>query len=358
MFILDSGCGWIPDAPIKFLYHIINLIKNLTPVVLIIMGSLDFGKAVMSQKEDEIKKAQGAFIKKLIAGAAVFFVIVFAKWAVNVVNNAGGDTGNALNCVSLLLNGSYSADNKSYYDGSNIPKKTTTKATTTTPKYSNFTDQEVFDILKECQNYSLTASNASVTCLDARDNFCNRMFSDSTCRGFCKTIDFSTANLANVFAGNHPTGKNGCKLDNIDSLLNQNTENKPQQNDELETCKPPSCECKYQDNKNKCDEQLNSNKNEELNSSACVKRLNTLINNVYCDCNTSELRAGINDNYSNFVHGYANSYNNNDPLYSWLDDSDAEQFFTYEGKFNCAQACSTASWSLTEICESRVYYDE
>lgn len=128
MLILDSGCGWIPDAPIKFMYHIINLIKNLTPVILIIMGSLDFGKAVMSQKEDEIKKAQGAFIKKIIAGAAVFFTIVFARWIVKIVDNAGGNSGNAWSCVSFLLNGSYSADDKTYYDGPNKTTSTTTES--------------------------------------------------------------------------------------------------------------------------------------------------------------------------------------------------------------------------------------
>lgn len=153
MFILDSGCGWIPDPPIKFMYHIINLIKNLTPVILIIMGSLDFGKAVMSQKEDEIKKAQGAFIKKLIAGAAVFFVVVFAKWMVKIIDNAGGNTGNAFNCVSLLLTGSYSADDTTYYDGPNIKttKSTTVfnwKTTTKAPTQSCYEENK--DKIEQC----------------------------------------------------------------------------------------------------------------------------------------------------------------------------------------------------------------
>ncbi len=140
MYILGSGCGWIPDEPVKFMYHIINLIKNLTPVVLIIMGSLDFGKAVISQKEEEIKRAQAAFIKKLIAGAAVFFVIVFARWVLTIIDNTGqADTSDAFKCVSLLLNGSYSADDKTYYDGSNIPQKTTK---TTTNKVENISLQE------------------------------------------------------------------------------------------------------------------------------------------------------------------------------------------------------------------------
>lgn len=165
MFILGSGCGWIPDPPIKFMYHIINLIKNLTPVILIIMGSLDFGKAVMSQKEDEIKKAQGAFIKKLIAGAAVFFVIVFAKWMVKIIDNAGGNTGNAFNCVSLLLTGSYSADDITYYDGPNINNETTTKESYLTcynrcMQYSGIAQTEC---LKTCQ--TTTTTNQRENCL-------------------------------------------------------------------------------------------------------------------------------------------------------------------------------------------------
>ncbi|MCI9434683.1 MAG: hypothetical protein HFI86_05390 [Bacilli bacterium] len=147
MYILDSGCGWIPDAPVKFMYHIINLLKNLTPAILIIMGSLDFGKAIMSQKEDEIKKAQGSFIKKLIAGAAVFFVVVLARWIVDIVNNslkkAGENPTNAFNCVSLLLTGKYSADDKSYYD------PPVQKPTQTTKDYN----YNQFQTCEECQQY-------------------------------------------------------------------------------------------------------------------------------------------------------------------------------------------------------------
>lgn len=181
MFILDGGCGWIPDPPIKFMYHIINLIKNLTPVILIIMGSLDFGKAVMSQKEDEIKKAQGAFIKKVIAGAAVFFTIVFAKWIVRIVDNAGGDTGNAWSCVSLLLNGSYSAEDKTYYDGPTGNNTTTTKEAYRTcydkcMQYSNATAQN--ECLKSCQ--IPTTTNKRENCLTVKSSEINACIQQNT----------------------------------------------------------------------------------------------------------------------------------------------------------------------------------
>lgn len=132
MYILGSGCGWIPDAPIKFLSNIIDIIKILTPVVLIIMGVISFGKAIMSQKEDEIKKAQGSFIKKIISGAAVFFVIVFAEWVMNILSNAGATTNDAIRCVNTVLNGTYSADDKDYYNPGNSTTKATTEKTQST----------------------------------------------------------------------------------------------------------------------------------------------------------------------------------------------------------------------------------
>lgn len=44
------------------------------PIILIVMGSIDLGKAVMSSDDKEIKGATGKLIKRAIAAVAVFFV--------------------------------------------------------------------------------------------------------------------------------------------------------------------------------------------------------------------------------------------------------------------------------------------
>ncbi|MBD9105607.1 hypothetical protein EGW03_03935 [bacterium] len=44
------------------------------PILLIIMGTIDLGKAVMSSDDKEIKGATGKLIKRAIAAVAVFFV--------------------------------------------------------------------------------------------------------------------------------------------------------------------------------------------------------------------------------------------------------------------------------------------
>jgi uncharacterized BrkB/YihY/UPF0761 family membrane protein len=62
-------------APITgFIKQIMTLIGIAIPILLVIMGSLDLGKAVVAGKEDEIKKAQTTLVKRAIAGIAVFFL--------------------------------------------------------------------------------------------------------------------------------------------------------------------------------------------------------------------------------------------------------------------------------------------
>lgn len=45
------------------------------PIILIVLGTIDLGKAVIASKEEEIKKAQQMLIKRLIYAVAVFFVV-------------------------------------------------------------------------------------------------------------------------------------------------------------------------------------------------------------------------------------------------------------------------------------------
>ena len=53
---------------------IVKIIFIVVPILLVVLGSMDLLKGVFAQKEDEIKKGQQTFIKRLIAGVLVFFV--------------------------------------------------------------------------------------------------------------------------------------------------------------------------------------------------------------------------------------------------------------------------------------------
>lgn len=90
------------DVKIANAVHMIVLaIQIAVPVLLVIFGMLDLFKAITAQKEDEIKKGQNLFIKRLIAAAIVFFVIAVVKL---LISFASGDEG-IMTCASCFLNG-------------------------------------------------------------------------------------------------------------------------------------------------------------------------------------------------------------------------------------------------------------
>ena len=69
----NMECG-LSQKLILYIANIIKWIKYIIPVVVIVLGILDFIKAVGADKEDEIKKAQGNFVKRLIAAALIFII--------------------------------------------------------------------------------------------------------------------------------------------------------------------------------------------------------------------------------------------------------------------------------------------
>lgn len=141
MFILEEqSCGWIPNATINFIANIVDIIKIFVPILLVIMGAIEFGKAVMAQQEDQIKKSQTAFIQKVIAGAAVFFVIALIGWILEIISNADSslNANNALQCMTLMFNGGYNADTIDPMKPPSLVTTTKTTTTTTTIDYEKF----------------------------------------------------------------------------------------------------------------------------------------------------------------------------------------------------------------------------
>ena len=75
----ENTCGF-SDRLINWIINIMNWIKYILPVIVIILGIIDFIKAMATEKDDEMKKAQKKFVIRLISAALVFiipFIIVF-----------------------------------------------------------------------------------------------------------------------------------------------------------------------------------------------------------------------------------------------------------------------------------------
>ncbi|MCI8445890.1 MAG: hypothetical protein HFH31_00190 [Bacilli bacterium] len=93
----------LPGQLASIIHTAITVIKIVVPILLIIWGMLDLGKAVMAQKEDEIKKGQQTFIKRIVAAAIVFFIVTIVQLVMGLV---AGDEG-IWTCVDAIIN--YSA---------------------------------------------------------------------------------------------------------------------------------------------------------------------------------------------------------------------------------------------------------
>ena len=96
MLFLDSCADLQPV--INFLKAILGIIQWGIPILLIVMGSIDLGKAVMASDDKEIKGATSKLIKRAIAAVAVFFVPLLVNMLISMVGDSGAKNGGFADC--------------------------------------------------------------------------------------------------------------------------------------------------------------------------------------------------------------------------------------------------------------------
>ena len=102
--VTKVSCGNVTDIPEKIpelTSFAVTLIQVLVPIILVIMGSLDLFKGITSQKEEEIKKGQKVFIKRLITASIIFFAIVVVKFFISVVSES--NSVDIISCIDCFL---------------------------------------------------------------------------------------------------------------------------------------------------------------------------------------------------------------------------------------------------------------
>lgn len=84
---------------------IIFVMKILVPLVLIVLGMVDFGKAVVSSDEKAISKATSSLVRRFIAGVTIFFIptIVFTLLNITEVSNENNTSGDFVDCTKCML---------------------------------------------------------------------------------------------------------------------------------------------------------------------------------------------------------------------------------------------------------------
>lgn len=86
----------------KIIGYVVLIIKIVIPLLLIVMGMVDLGKAVVSSDEKAIKSATGSLIRRFVAAIAIFFIptIVSAIFSIIGLINTEGDYKICVDCVT------------------------------------------------------------------------------------------------------------------------------------------------------------------------------------------------------------------------------------------------------------------
>ena len=91
---------------------IVTVIKIGIPLVLIFLGMLDLGKAVMANDEKIMKEAQSRLIKRFVYAIVVFLLVAIVQMVFSMIGNASKDsTTNGVkndsitSCINLFING-------------------------------------------------------------------------------------------------------------------------------------------------------------------------------------------------------------------------------------------------------------
>lgn len=75
----------------ELLATIIKVVKIAIPIILIGLGTLDFAKSIFESSEENMKKAQAKFIKRIIIGICIFLIPTVLKILLEIANSIWGN---------------------------------------------------------------------------------------------------------------------------------------------------------------------------------------------------------------------------------------------------------------------------
>lgn len=100
---IDAGMDAIIPNTVS---AVVNIIKIGVPIILIIYGMLDLGKAVMANEEKEMKEAQKRLIKRILYAVLVFFVVAIVQWVFTLVDAQAAEGDEAHHsCITCFTTG-------------------------------------------------------------------------------------------------------------------------------------------------------------------------------------------------------------------------------------------------------------
>lgn len=91
---------------ISLIKALLNILQIVVPILLIVWGSLDLGKAVMANDDKEIKGATSKLIKRAVAAVIVFFIPWLVELIMGIVaSNSNEEANTATSFADCWRNG-------------------------------------------------------------------------------------------------------------------------------------------------------------------------------------------------------------------------------------------------------------
>jgi len=101
-YVICNGTD-IPYGIPVIISSLINVVKVLIPVILIVLGMIDFLKATIANDEKAMKDSTSTFVRRLIAAVIIYLIFAVVQFVFAVLADAS-DGDNAFDCVNCFIN--------------------------------------------------------------------------------------------------------------------------------------------------------------------------------------------------------------------------------------------------------------
>lgn len=102
-FCKETGVIW------QFIGYVLFIFKIVIPILLIVFGMLDLGKAVVASDDKEIKNATTKLAKRAVAGVVIFFIPALVGFIFSIVTGFSGKVQETYtlckNCIVSPMSG-------------------------------------------------------------------------------------------------------------------------------------------------------------------------------------------------------------------------------------------------------------
>ncbi len=86
---LEDSCGGLLPVFRIVRKGIFPIIWIGIPIILILMGTIDLGKAVISSDDKEIKASTGRLVKRIVYAVIIFFMVTIVSLIMSLITKAG-----------------------------------------------------------------------------------------------------------------------------------------------------------------------------------------------------------------------------------------------------------------------------